>query len=185
MPHLSSMRLVRLQGDATSLTPGAPGRHAAAAATLPPPRCHRRHAAAAITQAFVVGEVLSTAVDAGDVLLVSAGPGYFSTVTALSGEAQRAGAKVIVFSSQPPSPLQDFADVCIQVPATCLPPTPLLLPAAASAAPRMASGDSVLLMGSSYELALQLFFDIVCILLRNKLGGVSTGQMLARHTNLE
>ena len=42
-------------------------------------------------QAFVVGEMTAHAVGPGDLLLVSAGPGYFSTVTALSGEAQRAG----------------------------------------------------------------------------------------------
>lgn len=42
-------------------------------------------------QAFVVGEMTAAAVGPGDLLLVSAGPGYFSTVSALSGEAQRAG----------------------------------------------------------------------------------------------
>jgi D-arabinose 5-phosphate isomerase GutQ len=41
--------------------------------------------------AFVVGEMTATALGRGDLLLTSAGPGYFSTVTSLSGEAQRAG----------------------------------------------------------------------------------------------
>jgi len=41
--------------------------------------------------AFVVGEMTAAAVGPGDVLIVSAGPGYFSTVSALAGEARRAG----------------------------------------------------------------------------------------------
>lgn len=40
---------------------------------------------------FVVGEMTAAAVGPGDLLIVSAGPGYFSTVSALCSEAQRAG----------------------------------------------------------------------------------------------
>jgi 6-phospho-3-hexuloisomerase len=36
----------------------------------------------------------------GDLLLISAGPGYFSTVVALAGEAKKAGARVVVFTAQ-------------------------------------------------------------------------------------
>lgn len=39
----------------------------------------------------VVGEMTSMPIGSGDLLIVSAGPGYFSTVSALSAEAQRAG----------------------------------------------------------------------------------------------
>lgn len=42
-------------------------------------------------RSFVVGEMTAASVGSGDVLLVSAGPGYFSTVSALSSEAQRCG----------------------------------------------------------------------------------------------
>jgi hypothetical protein len=42
-------------------------------------------------QVSVVGEMTAAAIGHGDVLLLSAGPGYFSTAAALAKEAQRAG----------------------------------------------------------------------------------------------
>lgn len=44
--------------------------------------------------------------------------------------------------------------------------------------------ESRLLMGSSYELALQLFFDAFAVLLQRRLG-VSDSKLKATHTNLE
>lgn len=135
---------------------------------------------------FVVGEMTQKAVGKGDLLLVSAGPGYFSTVNAIAGEAQRARCKVIGFTSQPPSPLQDWADLCIQVPATCLPPASLMgqSPVLLHRTGGVDGSHSVLPMGSSYELALQLFFDVVTLLLQRRLG-VAVETMKARHANLE
>lgn len=46
------------------------------------------------------------------------------------------------------------------------------------------SPPSTLQMGSAYELALQLVFDMVSILLQRRLG-LSDAAMKARHTNLE
>jgi 6-phospho-3-hexuloisomerase len=136
--------------------------------------------------AFVVGEMTAAAVGSGDLLICSAGPGFFSTVAAISSEAQRAGCRVLLLTSQPPSPLQDFADIVIQIPATCLPPASLLngdvrhLNRTGSADGR----QSRLLMGSSYELALQLFFDVVAVLLQQRLN-VDDTNLKATHTNLE
>jgi 6-phospho-3-hexuloisomerase len=137
-------------------------------------------------QTSVVGEMTASAVGPGDLLLLSAGPGYFSTCSALAGEARRAGARVLAFTSQPPSPLQDFADVCIQIPATCLSPaSPLGVdPASLHRTGSAGGGHSALPMGSSYELALQLFLDVVTKLLQARLG-VQTSRMKATHTNLE
>ncbi len=93
---------------------------------------------------------------------------------------------MIALSSQPPSPIQDFADVCIQVPATCLPPASLM-GADPSSLHRTGSADgreSRLLMGSSYELALQLFFDAIAVLLQKQLG-ITDAKLKATHTNLE
>ncbi|KAG7672159.1 hypothetical protein Ndes2526B_g06857 [Nannochloris sp. 'desiccata'] len=136
--------------------------------------------------AFVVGEMTAAAVGVGDLLIVSAGPGFFSTVAALCGEAQRTGTSVLLLTSQPPSPLQDFADIVIQIPATCLPPASLLN-ADVRHLNRTGSADgrqSRLLMGSSYELALQLFFDAFAVLLQQKLN-VDDARLKANHTNLE
>lgn len=76
--------------------------------------------------------------------------------------------------------------MCIQVPATCLPPASLMA-ADPSSLHRTGSADgrqSCLLMGSSYELALQLFFDTFAVLLQKRLG-VSDAKLKATHTNLE
>jgi 6-phospho-3-hexuloisomerase len=119
-----------------------------------------------------------------DLLLASAGPGYFSTVAALSKEARRAGARVIILTSQPPTAaaVRELGDVVLQVPACCLPPSDE--PAARQASEAPLGQPSPLLMGSSYELALQLFFDLVCVQLQGELG-LSTEEMVERHTNLE
>lgn len=47
-----------------------------------------------------MGEMTCPPVGSGDLLLLSAGPGYFSTVAALAGEAREAGARVVVFTAQ-------------------------------------------------------------------------------------
>jgi 6-phospho-3-hexuloisomerase len=46
------------------------------------------------------------------------------------------------------------------------------------------AGASVLPMGSLYEAAMLIFFDIVSIVLRERTGQTMEG-MRARHTNLE
>lgn len=123
-------------------------------------------------------------VGSGDLLLTSAGPGYFATVEALSKEARRDSATVIVLTSQPTATVQQQlgATLALQVPATCLPAAATASGSTAAAATRAPA--SPLLMGSSYELALQLFFDLVCVLLQHRLG-LTAADMTARHTNLE
>lgn len=136
----------------------------------------------------VVGEMTSIALGKGDLLIVSVGPGYFATVAALSQVATDAGAKVLAFTSQPPSPFQDFADLCLQIPAQCLAPTlPMDEDIDCGPTIRSRSSDgkeSVLLLGSSYELALQCFLDIAAVLLTKKLN-LTSSQLAHRHTNLE
>ena len=118
-----------------------------------------------------------------DLLVASAGPGYFSTVAALSKEARRAGARVLILTSQPlGAAAAELGDVVLQLPACCLPASDATAAGQASEAPP--GQPSPLLMGSSYELALQLFFDLVCVLLPRELG-LATEDMVQRHTNLE
>src|SRR6185436_7209796 len=51
--------------------------------------------------AHVVGDMTTPPVGPGDLLLVSAGPGEFSTVLALMGVARHAGARSAVITAQP------------------------------------------------------------------------------------
>ena len=121
--------------------------------------------------AHVVGDMTTAPIGKGDLLLVSAGPGSFSTVLALLGVAREAGARTMVVTAQPSGAAPRSADVVIHLPAQTM------------ADDRTASAG-VLPMGSLYEAVQLLFFDLVTILLREQMVQ-SPDQMRARHTNLE
>ena len=120
--------------------------------------------------AHVVGDVTTPPLGIGDLLVVSAGPGTFSTVYALLGVARDAGARAVVVTAQPDGPTPRSADGVIHLSAQTM------------ADDR--GGGSVLPMGSLYEAAMLVFFDIVSILLRERTGQTMEG-MRERHTNLE
>ena len=120
--------------------------------------------------AHIVGDVTAPPIGAGDLLLVSAGPGQFSTVAALMGVASGAGARTLVVTAQPLGEAARRADTTIHLPAQTM------------ANDRGAA--SLLPMGSLYEAAQLLFFDLISVLLREKTGQTPE-EMRARHTNLE
>ena len=123
--------------------------------------------------AHVVGDVTTPPVGPGDLLLVSAGPGAFSTVLALLTVAREAGATILVVTAQPSGEAARAADVVVHLPAQTM------------ADDRGEGGRTSLLpMGSLYEAAQLLFFDLVSVLLRERTGQ-TPGEMRARHTNLE
>jgi 6-phospho-3-hexuloisomerase len=105
--------------------------------------------------AHVVGDMTTPPIGPGDLLLVSAGPGEFSTVLALMTVAQKAGARTVVVTAQPDGPAPARADAVILLP-----------------------------MGSLYEAVQLVFFDLISIMLRDKTGQ-SPAKMRDRHTNLE
>jgi len=122
--------------------------------------------------AHVVGDMTTPPLGAGDALVVSAGPGTFSTVNALLGVAKSAGARTVVVTAQPDGPAPQAADAVIHIRAQTM-------------ADDSGSGKrSVLPMGSLYEAAQLVFFDIVSILLRERTGQ-TMDDMRERHTNLE
>jgi 6-phospho-3-hexuloisomerase len=121
--------------------------------------------------AHVVGDMTTPPVGKGDLLIASAGPGSFSTVIALVGVAREAGARTMVVTAQPEGPAPRQADVVIHLPAQTM-------------ADDRGSSAGLLPMGSLYEAAQLVFFDLISILLREKTGK-SPDQMRARHTNLE
>lgn len=123
--------------------------------------------------AHVVGDVTTPPIGPGDLLVVSAGPGSFSTVLALLGVAGGAGATTLVVTAQPEGEAAQVADVVVHLPAQTM---------ANDQAGE--GGDSLLPMGSLYEAAQLLFFDLVSILLRERTGQTPAA-MRARHTNLE
>jgi len=121
--------------------------------------------------AHVVGDMTTPPVGKGDLFIASAGPGSFSTVMALLGVAREAGARTMVVTAQPGGPAPKNADTVIELPAQTM-------------ANDRGGPASLLPMGSLYEAAQLVFFDLISILLREKTGQ-SPDQMRARHTNLE
>lgn len=126
-------------------------------------------------QVGMVGDMTCPPVGPGDLLLVSAGPGFFSTVAALAGQARAAGATVIAFTAQ--GSLLEFADFTVCVPAATMP----IHGRGDSAAPPR---RSTLPMGSSYEAALWLLLDVLALVLQREMG-LAESDLSRNHTNLE
>lgn len=123
--------------------------------------------------AHVVGDMSTPPLGEGDLLLVSAGPGHFSTVAALLDVARTAGAKTLCFTAQPNGAVPQAADLVLHLPAQTM-------------ADDQATGQSlsVLPMGSLYEGAQYLVFELLVLALRPRLGETQES-LRARHTNLE
>ncbi len=122
-------------------------------------------------EAHAVGEMTTPPIGVGDLLLASAGPGEFATVLALLSVARDAGARTAVVTAQPSGKAPQHTDLVVYLPAQTM-------------ADDEGSVASVLPMGSLYEAAQLLYFDILSIRLRERLGQ-SAEEMRARHTNLE
>ncbi|MDT8855482.1 6-phospho-3-hexuloisomerase [Paracoccaceae bacterium Fryx2] len=120
--------------------------------------------------AHVVGDMSAPPVGPGDLLLVSAGPGAFSTVAALVGVARVAAARTVCVTAQPQGAVPLACDLVLVIPAQTMADD--------------AAQASVLPMGSLYEGAQYLVFEILILHLRDHLN-VDPAAMRARHTNLE
>jgi 6-phospho-3-hexuloisomerase len=121
--------------------------------------------------ASVVGDMACPPLTGGGLLIVSAGPGHFSTVEALMRVARQGGAKTLLFTAQPQAACAALADAVVTVPAQTM-------------ADDRVANVSVLPMGSLYEGALYLLFEAMVLRLRDRLH-VEASAMRARHTNLE
>lgn len=122
--------------------------------------------------ASVEGDMTTPAVGKGDVFLVTCGPGYISTAQALVGVAKDAGAEVILITAQPKGRLGPMADLILHLPAQTMADD---------------QGDrktSVLPMGSLFEGALFVLFEVMVLKLKARLN-ITADAMRANHTNLE
>ena len=119
----------------------------------------------------VVGDMTTPAIGSGDLFLVVCGPGEISTAVALVGVAKAAGAKVLVVTAQPEGRVPRMADEVLVLPAQTM-------------ANDQGPAASLLPMGSVFEGALFLLFEVMILKLKNALD-VSTETMRSNHTNLE
>ncbi|TPM41511.1 SIS domain-containing protein [Mesorhizobium sp. B2-3-4] len=120
----------------------------------------------------VVGDMTAPPVGQGDVFLVSSGPGETATVLTLMRIALEAGATVLLLTAQVGGSAASLADFT------------LLIPAQTMASDQGAQKTSVLPMGSVFEGALFLMFEIMVLKLRD-MTAASPEAMRARHTNME
>ncbi len=119
----------------------------------------------------VVGDITMPHIGPGDLFIVTAGPGSLPTALALAKEARKAGALVSCVTANLEGEVPRIADDTVLVPAQTMVSDP---------------GDerATLPMGSVYEGALFLLFEIVIQRLQRELD-VADADMRARHTNLE
>jgi 6-phospho-3-hexuloisomerase len=119
----------------------------------------------------VWGDMTAPAVGPGDLFLVSAGPGDLDTTRALVAIARKAGARTALVTAEPGGGLAKLVDVVTVIPAQTM---------ASDRGARL----SVLPMGSLFETAEMVAFEIAVLKLRPRFGETAE-TMRARHTNLE
>jgi 6-phospho-3-hexuloisomerase len=119
----------------------------------------------------VEGDMTTPPVGPGDLFIVTVGPGEISTALALLGVARDAGADIMVLTAQPQGRAAGYADFVLTIPAQTM-------------ADDQGDRVSILPMGSLYEGALFLLFEVMILKLRDRLG-VTPELMRANHTNLE
>lgn len=120
----------------------------------------------------VVGDMTTPPLGSGDVFLASSGPGETSTVLTLMRVAHGAGATNLLLTAQAGSSAARQADFT------------LLIPAQTMADDQGSRKTSVLPMGSVFEGALFLLFEVMVLKLRD-LTAATPEAMRARHTNME
>jgi 6-phospho-3-hexuloisomerase len=122
---------------------------------------------------YVVGESTTPSIQAGELLILGSGSGQTSTLLAIAQKAKHQGAKILLFTTNPSSPLANMADQSVALPAPSL-------------------GDieeerdlkSMQPMGSLFEQSLLILCDTIILWLMLRTG-VSASQMRVRHANLE
>src|SRR4051812_30818319 len=120
----------------------------------------------------VVGDMTTPPLGQGDVFLVRSGPGETTTVLTLMRVARGAGAQGLLLTAEADGSAAKLADFT------------LLIPAQTMASDQGAARTSVLPMGSLFEGALFVLFEIMVLKLKG-LTGATPEAMRARHTNME
>jgi len=120
--------------------------------------------------AHIAGDVTALPVTNGDLVIISAGPGDLAMAETMAGLVRNSGARLAVITAQPQGAVPRMADSVYVIPAQTM--------------ANDVGSESILPMGTVYEIAMLVFVDLVAVQIRE-----STGQSLddvrARHFNLE
>ena len=121
--------------------------------------------------AHVVADMTTPPVGPGDLLIVTVGQGWLPTAETFMEIAKGAGARTAIITAQPDGTAVKKADIRLVIPAQTL-------------ANDTGAKVSVLPMGSLFEIAEAIVFELVILKLRD-LVGETADTMRARHANLE
>ncbi|WP_414040498.1 hypothetical protein ACJU26_15510 [Acidithiobacillus sp. M4-SHS-6] len=120
--------------------------------------------------AHFVGDVTTPAINGGDWLMVSAGPGQFATVGALTAIAKAENANIALITGNPAASLRGNVSRCLVLAARTMHDAP--------------DAEACLPLGSAYEGALFVFSEYLVSRMQMKLL-ISEEVMRNNHTNLE
>lgn len=122
---------------------------------------------------YIVGETTTPSIKSHDLLIVGTGSAQSALLLKIAEMAQEMGARILLFTAEPVSPLSDLADHNVLIPAPSLKPF-------------LAERDFVSMqpMGSLFEQSLLIVCDGLIITLMDQLG-VGLGKMRKYHANLE
>lgn len=120
--------------------------------------------------AHMIGDVTAPPAAPGHLMIVCSGPGDILMNRSMIQLGKKTGARVLVVTAQPEGPDPKSADVVITLPAQTM--------------ANDAGSERILPMGTAFEIAMLIFFDLIAIRLR-ELTGQSNDDLRARHTNLE
>ena len=121
--------------------------------------------------AVVVGQVTEPAITEQDVLIVGSGSGERIVPIAIARKAKSLGAKVIHIGSVPVSPMNDFSDLFVRIPAQSV---------------RREKGEvsSTQPMTTLFEQSLLLFGDVTALMIAEK-RHLNLDELWRNHANLE
>lgn len=123
--------------------------------------------------AHLVGEATTPAINSSDLLIIGSGSGRTASLLSLAAKAKDIGARIMVVTVDPASPIAQLADCMLEIPA----PT-------AKADKAVSTVKSIQLTGSLFEQCLLILLDSLALLLMQR-EGITAQEMLARHANLE
>ena len=116
------------------------------------------------------GDMAAFPLGPGDLFFCAAGPGELPTASALCGVARAADARVLVVTAEPDGATAALADDLLVIPSQTM--------------AHDGDGASALPMGSLFEGAMFVAFEVLVLRLRESFGETPES-MRARHTNME
>ena len=122
---------------------------------------------------YVVGETTTPAISTTDLLVIGSGSGRTGSLLTMARKAKEIGAKILLLTIDPNSPIGQLADHIVEIPAS----SPKIVGSTTT-------GHSIQPMGSLFEQSLFVLLDCLILLLMKKKNQTAE-QMFGRHANLE